>query len=382
MIDAIRDLMYYGVQMDYASKAGVRQLHFKEGSVSDPLGEVDSYSVEPSYHGRTLIRFYKEGTPAGYLEHQRHGVWQGNNRSVWTQLKPVDQTPWLNLRNYVPPKKTKVEPIVENVQSIREFDSYEATYEWEPTSQEAIVFLVKSANTSIVQLLESGALETRQSDGTVRDVIIELDGLPIVGLKDLQNKVIEVGQRNQFPVHIVLHPTQFGEGRLNVNAHQNAFKKYERVLFVSEPVKFSESAFDLAFRLYEYEVGVQCQHPTATTVYGISANDGAKFKTIDAMLENVYVMDKSVWSAIESKVLEFKKLFLINDYAKRPHHSIVKWVQDEFKIRLEVSDVLKVVDAIAYSLLDSRVVGLETPRACKVGEPYSSPQDKNRKTFN
>lgn len=381
MIDAIRDLMHQGVQMDYASKVGVRQLHFQEGKVSDPLGEVDAYSVELSYHGRTLIRFYKDGAPAGYLEHQRHGVWQGNNRSVWTQLKPVDQIPWLNLRNYVPPKKTKVQPIVENVQAIREFDSYESSYDWEPTSQEAIVFLVKSANTSIVQLLESGQLETRQSDGTVRDVIVELDGLPIVGLNDLQNKVKDAAQGNQFPVHTVLHRTHFGEGRLTVNAHQNAFKKYERVLFVSEPVKFSDSAFDLAFRLYEYEQD-QGETPTAATVYGITANDGAKFKTTDGMLENVYVMDKAVWSAIETKVLEFKKLFLINEYASRPHHSIIKWVYDEFQVRLEVSDVLKVMDMIAHRLLDSRVVGLETPRACKVGEPYSSTQDKNRKTFN
>lgn len=376
MIDAIRDYMDNGVQMNYVSKAGPRQLFFKGGSVTDPMGEFDNYSIEQSYDGRTLIRFYLGGVPAGYLMHKRHGTWQGHNRSVWTELTPVDPNPWLNLRNYVPPKKEITQPIVENVKNLKEFESYESKYTHEPGGPEAVVVLVTSANTKVVELIQSNVLTTEAN----RDIIIEVDGLPITGLQDLQNKISEAAASSPSNIHLVFHKTHFGLGRLVINAHNNAFSMYERVMFIEDPIKMTGDAVDLCFRLHEYNK--LNYKVSASSVYSSVAEDGPKYKSIEGELQNAYVMDSEVWQAIQESMNEYKKLFLITDYATRPHHSILKWIHDKFQLRIDSSEVHYVMDYVARVKLMSRVFRLSAARAVKVGEPISSAQDPSRKMFN
>lgn len=355
MIEKIQRVLDNNCQMRYASKVGVRTLQFTDGKVLDPNGEVASYTVEKSYDGKILLRFFNDG-PAGYLHYKRDGIWQGNNRSVWTELTPTDPTVWA--ADYEPQKKQIVQPIKEHLRDLKEFDSYESEYDFEATTEEAIVVLVASMNTKVLENIQYYQQE--------RDLIIEVDGLPTIGRVELLKRIEEAAPQ----AHIVKHGTQFGLGRLIINAHENALKKYKRVFFMVDDGLVAPNAVNLAFNLHTASAGF------AASVYGISNEDGEPYEYKTGKVVNGYVISSEDWQAVREPLMEYKELFLTTKYESRPHHSILQWLKTK-GIYSDSSDVLSVMTDFAGKPSYTLVV----PRITRLGEPFSHTMDNRRKTF-
>jgi hypothetical protein len=354
VIDKIRLILENGCKMKYASKAGVREIDFKDGTVTDPMSEVTSYSVELSFDGKVLMRLFNSG-PAGYLHYKRDGVWQGNNRSVWTEMTPCDPTIWA--KEYQPPQKKVVMPIKEHIKDIKEFDSYESAYDFEATTEEAVVVLVTTMNTKI--------LDNLVAYQTGRDLIVEIDGEFPPAVNELVARIKEVPN-----VHLVQHKVRFGLGRLTINAHNNVLVKYKRAFFIADDAEVASNAINLAFNLHTATEGF------AASVYGMAANEDDLFSYKPGEVVNGYVLSSEDWDSVKPRMAEYKELFLTTKYESRPHHSIIQWLK-ELQIYINNSDVLAVMSVVApkpsYILLN--------PRITRVGSPSSHAMDNRRKSF-
>lgn len=357
MIDKIRQLLSSGVKMRYASKSGVRTITIEGGSVQDPNAEINSYVLDKSYDGKIVIRFYLDGEAQGYLFYRQEGVWRGNNRSVWVEMTPDDPTVWH--KEYVPPvKSTVVAPIKEPLVNPKEFNSYESVYEFEATTDEAVVVLVPDLNSKLLANL--AAL------GDDRDIIVEVDGeLPT----DVNALVAKIKQ--SLPnAHLIHHKVRFGLGRLVVNAHNNVFKKYRKAFFMVDGINLTERAVDLAFRFSDNSTAF------AHTIFNPTVVEGEPYDYTVGALQNAYVMTAEAWDGVKEHLTKYKELFLVTKYESRPHHSITKWLK-ESGVSSQDSDVFSVMAAFA----DKPTLALVCPRATKVGSPISYASDSRRKTF-
>lgn len=354
MIDKIRLILENGCKMRYASKVGVREIEFKDGTVTDPMSEVTSYSVELSFDGKVLMRFFNS-SPAGYLHYKRDGVWQGNNRSVWTEMTPCDPTIWA--KEYDPPQRKVVMPIKEHIKDIKEFDSYESAYNFEATTEEAVVVLVTTMNTKI--------LDNLVAYQTGRDLIVEIDGEFPPAVNEIVNRLKEVPN-----IQLIQHKVRFGLGRLTINAHNNALAKYKRAFFIADDAEVSANAINLAFNLHT------ATDAFAASVYGLSASDEDLFTYKPSEIINGYVLSAEDWSSVKGILTEYKELFLQTKYESRPHHSIIQWLKER-QVYISNSDVLAVMSAVASK--PSYV--LVNPRITRVGSPSSHAMDNRRKSF-
>jgi hypothetical protein len=370
MIDKIKAVFEQGHPMSLATKAGVRNITLEAGKVIDPLGEISSYVVEPDYNGRITIRFYNDNQAKGYLQYKRDGNWTGNNRSSWLEMRPIDATIWMNLKDFVPEKKQVINPHVEPVRDKVNYFEHEVNYDWEPTSEEAVVLLIHHTNSkyeTLLPLIQGG-----------RDLIVEVDDLAISGKAAVIQRVKELAPN----AHIVEHKVQFGLGYLIVNCHRNVFSKYKRALILTDDLTVSEGSVDLAFNL----LGNNSQD--VAQIYGPSVdleevNSAKAYEyTVESGPLAAYCMSSEAAEKIASDIKEFAETFLQSKYESRSHHSIRKWLKDKFNI-LGQDVPTGILDVIGFVLKAKGVVRYATvlPRAVKTGVPYSTKSDAKRKKF-
>lgn len=361
MLDKIKSVLENGQEMRMASKAGVRTVVFSGQTIVDPLNEVSSYVVEPSYSGRITMRLYKDA-PMGYVQHKRNGIWEGNNRSYPMEMTPIDSSVWVNLKNYQPPKKVVEKPYVEKVAAQVEFDMYEKPYNWTPENPEAVVVLVHHSNSKILEMKDA------LSHLGDRDLVIEVDGLPNVGRVELLKQIKET-----YPTaKVVDHQIQFGLGRLAINAHNNCLK-YTRVLYLTDDLNLAPGIIPLAFNLHSVVDtpvslgGRQSGGNIDSYVYG---------KTTMPLM--AHVMSDRQWLAIQKDMEEYKKTFLITKYESRPQHSIRKWIKEKYK-QLGPETPTGVFAVMSFAL--GETYALDLPRATTINTPYSDKSDLKRKKF-
>ena len=363
MIEKIRQLLANGQQMTFASRAGVRTINISD-KIQDPLNEIQTYHLDTSFDGRVVLRFYSNGQPVGYVFYKNNGKWNGNHSGSWTELTAVDTAIWSNLRNYSPPVK-KVEPIKEHIRSVLDTKGHEVTYDWEPSSEEAIVIWVTEPNTKVLSILEKLK--------TTRDIIVEVDMYPTMSRVDVIRKIKEAAPY----VKLIEHTYEFGYGNIVVNSHRNVFSKYEKALFIDSRLIITDHIDNVAFSLSNSTGSVFSQ---VGRVVGGNGVDPYTFGEISGPLL-AYVMLKEDWLAVEPEVTKYQKTFLITKYKERPHQSIVKWLLDEYHIRCESSEPLEVMFEFARKIEKPIRYGLLEARAAVNGELFSDERDAKRRKF-
>jgi len=370
MIEKIRELFDAGHPMTFASKLGVRNITIQGGAIDDPLGEVSAYILEKSYDGRITLRFYHNSQSRGYVQYRQNHTWAGNNRSVWSELRPLDLSIWTNLKDYVPEKKVVVNPHVEPVRDRVDFSDQFTEYDWEPSIDEAVVLLVHRTNSNYESILP--LLVGR------RDLIVEVDDLPIAGKAAVVKRIKELAPN----AHVVEHKIHFGLGYLIVNCHKNVFAKYNKAMILTDELIVSEGAVDLAFNLLENN------SQNVIQVFGSSIAEEELDQT-KAFEYNqtagpmaAYCLCQETAQKISEKLDYFATTFLQNKYESRSHQSIRGWLKTVCGV-MKPDAPTGILDVVSALFESSEIVRFSPtlPRAVKSGKPYSNKSDSRRKKF-
>jgi hypothetical protein len=375
MIEKIRELFENGHPMRLASKAGVRQIQLQDGSIVDPLGEMTAYILEPSYDGKTTLRLYSGNTSMGYVQHKKEGAWSGNNRSTWLEMNPIDRSVWLDLRNYSPTKKDNVvNPHIEPIRDVANYKDHKVVYDWEPASEDAVVLLVYHTNSRYEEILPLLAAEGR-------DLIVEIDSLPIAGKAAVVKRVKELAPA----AHVVEHDVQFGLGYLVVNAHKNVFEKYKRAAFFTDELSIAPGAADLGFNMLT-QIGNNSQCVVSLLGPAIDSEDipqGSEFSyTTQRYNLGGYFLDSETNEVVTAGLKYYAETFLQSKYESRPHHSIRKWLKDQVGVyQPEAPTGVKDVILHLLTLSNLPVYRPVNPRAVTSGQPYTNKGDSKRKKF-